>query len=97
MKHTQTIVLGHDDEGNVISISVWVKGIEIYKSYDVDQSHEIEIDGINPELRDNFAAKAMQGLLYCRIEDGKTDNPIQPMCEAAYLIADNMITARENG
>jgi hypothetical protein len=56
----------------------------------------VPTDHVTPgmDLRDYFAAKAMQGLLASK-DYSKSKLPITELCDDAYLIADNMLTARE--
>ena len=52
-------------------------------------------DGHNGmDLRDYFAAKAMQGLLAGVHPICKDDDPVTPVATAAYLMADAMLRAR---
>jgi hypothetical protein len=56
-----------------------------------DTNHAIQEDGM--DLRDYFAAKAMQGIIDNSIESGVT---LEFIAESAYRMADAMIEARDD-
>jgi hypothetical protein len=60
-----------------------------YRNYDESISHDCT--GMN--LRDYFAAKAMQALVAKTVNDNEN---VEVAAEAAYMFADAMMEAREN-